>query len=113
MSNTLFEEIKKTVLGSKYDLSLVFIGPKKIRELNKTYRNIDKATDILSFPLSKTSGEMFICKSETKKMAKGFERTYENFLIYLFIHGCVHLLGYDHGPAMDKLEEKFRKKFKV
>jgi probable rRNA maturation factor len=113
MSKNLFDQIKKAVLGSKYDLSLVFISPKKIQNLNKIYRNINKPTDILSFPLSKTSGEMFICLSETKKMAKEFDRSYENFLAFLFIHGCVHLKGFDHGPKMEKVEEKFRKKFGI
>lgn len=108
-----FKKIQKAVLGSKYDLSLVFISSKKIQALNKIYRNLNKPTDILSFPLSKNNGEMFICLSETKKMAKEFDRTYENFLDYLFIHGCVHLKGYDHGPKMEKIEKKFRNKFKV
>jgi probable rRNA maturation factor len=108
-----FLKIKKAVLGSNYDLSLVFIGPKKMQELNRTYRGLNKSTDILSFPLSKTSGEMFICKSETRKMAKEFDRTYDNFLLYLFVHGLVHLKGYDHSPRMDKLEAKFRKQFKI
>jgi len=113
MSKTLFEEIKNTVLGPKYELSLVFCTAKKIQELNKIYRNINKSTDILSFPLSKTSGEIFICKTETKKMAKEFDQTYENFLVFLYIHGLVHLKGYDHGPKMEKMEIKFRKQFKV
>lgn len=113
MSKNLFDQIKKEILGSKYELSFSFIAPKKIKSFNKIYRNINKPTDILSFPLSKSTGEIFICKSETKKMAPKFDRSYENFLVYLFIHGCVHLKGYDHGPKMEKVEEKFRKMFKV
>ena len=62
-----FEAIKKEILGRKYELSLVFATPQKIQKLNKIYRNINKPTDILSFPLSKTSGEIFICKDEAKK----------------------------------------------
>jgi len=108
-----FETIKKVILGSKYELSLIFCNSKKIQTLNKIYRNINQPTDILSFPLSKTSGEIFICKSETRKMAKEFSRSYENFLLFLFIHGLVHLKGHDHGPKMEKVEEKFRKKFRV
>jgi probable rRNA maturation factor len=108
-----FEEIKETILGSKYELSFVFVSAKKIRALNKTYRNIDRATDILSFPLSKNSGEILICKSETRKMMAEFGRTYDNFLAFLFIHGCVHLKGFDHGTKMEKVEEKFRKLFRV
>lgn len=113
LNNSHFDVIKKVVLGSKYELSLVFITAAKIRQLNKTYRNIDKPTDILSFPLSKTSGEIFICKSEAKKEMIKFNRSSENFLLFLFIHGLVHLKGYDHGPKMEKMEQKFRKKFKI
>ena len=108
-----FELIKKTILGAKYELSLVFVAAKKIQSLNKIYRKINKPTDILSFPLSKTTGEIFICKSEARKEMTKFGRTFENFLTYLFIHGLVHLKGHDHGPKMEKIEEKFRKKFEV
>lgn len=108
-----FDLMKVAILGVKYELSLVFTNSSEILKLNKTYRNISKPTDILSFPLSKTAGEIFICPSETKKMMTEFDRTYENFLAYLFIHGLVHLKGYDHGDKMEKLEEKFRKKFRV
>lgn len=106
-------EIKEAVLGPDYDLSLVFTTAKKMRELNRTYRQIDQPTDILSFPLSKSSGEIFICKSEAKKMMSEFSRPYENFLLFLFIHGLVHLKGYDHGTKMEKMEIKFRKQFGV
>ena len=108
-----FELIKKTILGAKYELSLVFVAAKKIQSLNKIYRKINKPTDILSFPLSKTTGEIFICKSEAKKEMVKFGRTFENFLTYLFIHGLVHLKGHDHGPKMEKVEAKFRRKFGI
>ncbi len=108
-----FEQIKKAVLGVKYELSLVFTTATKIRLLNKIYRNINKTTDILSFPLSKTSGEIFICRSEAKKEMIKFARPYKNFITFLFIHGLVHLKGYDHSPKMEKIEIKFRKKFGI
>jgi rRNA maturation RNase YbeY len=109
----LFELIKNTILGEKYELSLVFTTTKEILKLNKIYRNIKKPTDILSFPLSDTTGEIFICLSETKKKMVDFKRTYENFLTFLFIHGLVHLKGYDHGNKMEKVEIKFRQKFGI
>ena len=108
-----FELMKKAVLGERYELSLVFTTASKMLELNKTYRNLNKPTDILSFPLSKNSGEIFICPSETKKMMSEFDRTYENFLAFLFIHGLVHLKGYDHSDKMEKVEIKFRRKFGI
>jgi rRNA maturation RNase YbeY len=109
----IFELIKNTILGEKYELSLVFTTTKEILKLNKIYRNIKKPTDILSFPLSDTTGEIFICLSETKKKMVDFKRTYENFLTFLFIHGLVHLKGYDHGDKMEKMEIKFRQKFEI
>ena len=68
-----FELIKEAVLGKNFELSLVFCSAKKIQNLNKIYRNINKPTDILSFPLSKNSGEIFICKSEARKMMAEFD----------------------------------------
>jgi probable rRNA maturation factor len=108
-----FVLLKKKVLGKEYELSLTFIDNKKIHSLNKLYRKVDSPTDILSFPLDKKSGEIFICPSKTKEMAKEFNRSYENFLAFLFIHGLVHLLGYDHGDKMEKVEIKYRKFFKI
>lgn len=108
-----FVQIKKAILGSKYELSFSFVLPHEIQKLNKTYRNINKPTDILSFPLSDTSGEILICKAEAKKEMLKFDRSYNNFLGFLFIHGLVHLKGYDHGQEMENVEEKFRRKFKI
>ena len=108
-----FVDMKEKILGKDYDLSLVFISEKEIHELNKKHRNVDSATDILSFPLDEKSGEIFICLSKTKEMSVEFGRTYENFLAFLFIHGLVHLLGFDHGDKMEKEEEKYRKIFGI
>lgn len=113
LKNSKWKEIKQAILGSDYELSFSFISAQKIHTLNRIYRQIDQATDILSFPLSQTTGEIFICQSEAKKMAQEFGRTHENFLPFLFIHGCVHLKGFKHGPKMEKMEEKFRKQFGV
>ena len=74
---------------------------------------INKPTDILSFPLSDNFGEMYINIEMTKLEAKKFERTYENFLGFLFIHGLVHLKGLDHGSTMESIEARFRKKFGI
>jgi probable rRNA maturation factor len=108
-----FAHIKNHILGENYSLSLVIVSEKEIHKLNKEYRKVDSPTDILSFEVDKDLGEMFICLPKAKEKAVSFERTYNNFLSFLFIHGCVHLLGFDHGTKMEKLEEKYRKHFKV
>jgi len=105
--------MKEKVLGAKYELSLVFTDSRQMKKLNTIYRNLEVPTDILSFPLSKTTGEIYICPSESRKMMKDFGRTYDNFIAFLFIHGLVHLKGFDHGTKMEKVEKKFRKMFKI
>ena len=106
-----FEKIKDEILSKKYNLSLVFCGNRKSKELNKAYRSKDYATDVLSFPLDALNGEIFINPHVAKKKAKDFGKTHKNFIGFLFIHGCLHLKGMEHGSIMDRAEEKFCKKF--
>lgn len=108
-----FLNIKNAGLGKNYSLSLVFIGEKKSKELNFAYRGKNKPTNILSFPLSKTSGEIFICMNVARREAKSFDRKLDNFIAFLFIHGLTHLKGLTHGDTMERAEIKLRKKFKI
>jgi len=108
-----FVDIKNKILGKKYELDLIFVNSKKIHALNKQYRKVNSPTDILSFPIDQNSGEIFICEKIAKKKAPDFGREHNNFIAFLFIHGNVHLLGYDHGDKMEAIEIKFRKFFKI
>jgi rRNA maturation RNase YbeY len=108
-----FVEIKNEILGKKYALNLIITTSARMKELNAIYRNKDHATDILSFPLSAAEGEIYISLEETRKMAPDFERSYENFFAFLFIHGCAHLKGHDHGAIMEGIETAARKKFGI
>lgn len=103
--------IKDKVLGKKYELGVSFLSPKKQREINLKTRNIDKTTNILSFPLSENSGEITMDLSKVKKDAPLFDMSYPKFLKYLFIHGLLHLKGYEHSSTMERLEKKFLKQF--
>ena len=106
-----FARMKDAVLGTSYELSLVFANRETSRELNRVHRDKDYATNILSFPLTKHSGEIVINLEKVRKDAKEFEKTYEDFLGFLFIHGLLHLKGMDHGPKMEAQEKKFCKIF--
>jgi probable rRNA maturation factor len=108
-----FANMKEAVLSNSYILTLHIVTKAKIQKLNNQYRNINTPTDILSFPISKTEGEIFINLDETKKESKKFERNFKNFLAFLFIHGLVHLKGYDHGSTMEKIEQSYRTKFNI
>lgn len=108
-----FEAIKLAALGKNYSLNLIIASPARLKKLNTIYRDKEYATDILSFPISENEGEIYISLSEAKKEAPKFERTFENFLAFLFIHGCVHLKGHDHSSTMERIEVKLRRKFKI
>lgn len=106
-----FASIKEKIVGKRYDLTVVFCSPEESRERNSLYRQKDYPTNILSFPLDTNGGEIYICLSVARKDAKKFEMTYPEFLHLLFIHGCLHLKGHDHGSTMDMLEHKYLQQF--
>jgi len=108
-----YDQMRIKTLGKNYELSLVFCGEHLMRRINRENRGKDYATNVLSFPLSDTTGEMFICLPICKKQHKGFERSYTNFVAFLFVHGLIHLKGHDHGATMDRLEAKLRKEFGI
>ena len=106
-------EIKKKILGSRYDLSLVFIGATRARTLNLHTRKKSYVPNVLSFPLGDACGEIFICPAIARREAQKFDLSPNGYITYLFIHGCLHLKGYDHGDTMDALEKKYLKLFNV
>jgi len=106
-----FEETKNYVLGKDFELSLVFIGSHLSRKLNREYRKIDKETTILTFPLSENEGEIFINPHKARREAKLRRMNGNTFILYLFIHGLLHLKGMQHSDTMEKEEERICKKF--
>ena len=108
-----FESAKDYILGENYDLNLIFTTKEEMRDLNLKHRDIDRATDILSFPLDENLGEIYICQEEAEKEAPKFDKDMKTFIPFLFIHGLVHLKGYDHGSKMESIEVDARKRFGV
>ena len=93
--------IKDDILGRDYELSLVLVDEAKSKELNKKYRHKDKPANVLAFALEKNEGEIFLTPSIIKK----------DELIFMFIHGLLHLKGLKHGIIMEKEEKKFLAKW--
>lgn len=106
-----YKEIALAILGDDYDLSLVFVGPTRAQTLNQTYRQKDYIPNVLSFPVDHLLGEIFICPAVAKKEAPDYNLSYEGYVGFLLIHGCLHLKGYDHGNAMEKREAHYMKTF--
>ena len=96
------------------DIELLVVKNDEIQELNKEHRNIDKATDVLSFPIdfdmpNMPLGSIVISTDFVEEKAKEYGHTFNEEFSLLFIHGILHLLGYDHevdnGEHRQKEEE--------
>jgi len=107
----LFLDIKEEILGKKYNLSLVIIGDARSRSLNKKYRGKNKPANILSFPLGRNEGEIFMNPREAKRGARNASCSEKEFFGFLFIHGLLHLKGMRHGSKMEVTERVLLKKF--
>lgn len=105
-----FEKIKKEILGSSYELSLVLIGDSLGKRLNQKHKNKNTPTNILSFPISENEGEIFLNVRRAQRDAKKFGQTTREHVAFLFIHGCLHLKGHEHGDIMEKNEDRLLKK---
>ncbi len=87
----------KKMRFSKKLVSVAIIGEKRMKKLNSTYRKIDKVTDVLSFRDSEKDflGEVIVCYPQIKKQAKQQGIPVKDELVFIFIHGLLHLAGYD------------------
>ena len=112
----LYDVINKTLEHENAKdayLSVVFVDNEEIRDINKTYRNIDKVTDVISFALEDTDeeiigerilGDIFISIPRMKEQARVYGHSEKRELSFLCCHGLLHLLGYDH--VNNKEEER-------
>jgi probable rRNA maturation factor len=101
------------VLGlSKVELSIALVSDAQIKRLNKRYRNKDKPTDVLSFPIGEKVedwlilGDIVISVDTAKRQAQELGHSLEEEIKRLLVHGLVHLLGYDHELGGEE-EKKF------
>ena len=128
--NKKYEEIIKRVVkkcfetenmeNSKLYISITLTTPNNIQEINKQYRKIDKATDVLSFPMFEKQeidakiqnqdfefedvlGDIVISVEQVKVQALEYGHSFERELAYMVVHGFYHLMGYDHMVEEDKM----------
>ncbi|BAL80948.1 rRNA maturation RNase YbeY [Caldisericum exile] len=110
---TIFEELHVKERGY---ISIALLSKNAIRELNKKYRNKDKPTNVLSFQIDYKKGkdlygEILISPEVAHEEAKKLGNNFNDYFIFLIIHGVLHLLGYDHEKEeekvlMEEVEEK-------
>lgn len=109
--------IKRTLMKEKAlasIFSIIFVSEEEIQTINKTYRQIDKVTDVISFAFednkddfmleNRVLGDIYICIPRMISQAKEYGHSETRELSFLVVHGLLHLLGYDHMNKED--EEK-------
>lgn len=111
-------------LSGKYEISLTFCSEEEIKQLNSAHREINKVTDVLSFPMGEGGeypenlsngalilGDIVICAKRAVEQAKEYGHSIEREFAFLCAHSVLHLLGYDHmeeneAKEMEALQEK-------
>ncbi|MDD3467207.1 MAG: rRNA maturation RNase YbeY [Campylobacterales bacterium] len=105
----IFEEIKCVVAGSKM-FELIVVDDNEMQQINLEHRGLDKTTDVLSFPIkeSKTHfiGSIIISIDTAERVAKEMGHTLDEELKILFIHGLLHLLGFDHETDNGQMRQE-------
>ena len=118
IENVLEECFKEENLSStKLYVNVLLTDSKNIRTINKEHRNIDKETDVLSFPMFEKDeiksikldnidvlGDIVISIEQVEKQAKEYNHSFDRELAYMLVHGFYHLMGYDHMNDEDKKE---------
>lgn len=108
-----YEEIARKILGSQYELSLVICGDTLAQRMNKEYRKKTYKPNVLSFPLSKTEGEIFLNVRTAAREARRYKVPLRDRLAFLFVHGCFHLKDLQHGRIMEAQEQRILRAFHI
>ena len=106
---------REGVPADEVEISITFVNDEEIRELNAQYRNVDKVTDVLSFPQFESPedlpeegeiilGDVVLNVEQAKRQAEEYGHSEDREIIYLFVHSLLHLLGYDHMEEDEKTE---------
>ena len=101
--------------ASNFYISIILTNPENIQRINKEYRNIDKPTDVLSFPMfekeelenakfenQEVLGDIIISIEKVKEQAEEYGHSFERELAYMVVHGFYHLMGFDHMIEKEK-----------
>ena len=120
LKNVMEKSLEMEKFKLDVEISLTFTTNEVIKELNEKHRNIDKATDVLSFPMYEAKeillmigekintpvvlGDIVVSVEKAKVQAKEYGHSFERELAYMVVHGFYHLMGYDHIELVDRTE---------
>ena len=118
---TIEEVLKVENFNENAEVSLSIVDKDTIHKLNKDYRNVDRETDVLSFPMEEEAfddegnpifllGDIVICLDVARNQAAEFGHSLEREMMYLICHSTLHLLGYDHIEEDDRVKMRAKEK---
>ncbi len=112
-SKIILETVKQLNIEDDIEMSCIIVDEKEIHRINKDYRQIDRPTDVISFALEdemefkvegmpRELGDIFISSAHVYEQAKEYGHSVDREMCFLFTHGLLHLLGYDHMNESDE-----------
>lgn len=136
LEEIFFKKILEKVLKEKegnFSLGLILVGQDRIRKINKRYRSKNQITEVLSFPENevrkstkkdlqfiepkeeknkkeKNLGEILLCPSRIKKVSQREKKDFKKELAFAFVHGLLHLLGYEHKDTASTKKMRLKEK---
>ncbi|MDE7315615.1 MAG: rRNA maturation RNase YbeY [Mucispirillum sp.] len=113
VAEAVFNELNMN--NNEYEISLLITDDETIRKYNKYYRHKDRVTDVLSFPMEDEImlGDIAVSFDTAKRQAEEAGINVDRETAFLFIHGLLHLLGYDHETSQEDEEEMFALQEKI
>lgn len=109
---------KELLISKEMEVNLVIVSPETIKEMNNEYRQVDRVTDVLSFPMldniddlnkecdaifgEVNIGDIYICRERATEQAIEYKHSLKREICFLALHGLLHLLGYDHIKKEDE-----------
>lgn len=112
-----YKELKS---ADPYEVSIIFVDEPRIREINNEFRHIDRATDVISFAFAEGEGaqyapfllgDIFICTDVVERHSQKYGTTFDTEMVFMVVHGILHLLGFDHHKAGERAEMREAENF--
>ncbi len=127
LRESIIAALESENVGGRIEVSVTFTDNEGIHELNKQYRNIDRPTDVLSFPQIdfendevdltdesyKILGDIVLSLERAEEQARDIGHSTEHEAAFLTVHSVLHLLGYDHETGEESEKEMFGKQKKI
>ncbi len=122
VKNAIGATLAQEEFDGSAEVSVTFVDLEQIHALNLEYRNVDRPTDVLSFPLFEEEvldagavpiGDIVLCLQQAQLQAEEYGHSFEREVCFLCVHSVLHLLGYDHETSQEEEQEMFARQEEI